>query len=246
MDSFQEDPTPVLATGPEPVTLADEGIPTPDNNLIGENQSSAVKSTTSATHGDHIVVDGDIRVQAVIAPAKIVGTSYKPPEDVDLSNIASGDEKEASKAIQLTDDVDMGMETTPNAQIQPNHLDSSAPDGAREPGPQTTADHIDEPNADMQAVLSVQHPDASPDPHTIDVHGALDTCAQPVPFSIYADATDDTNVGTTSNKNDQSLTSPAPRIPQDLANTIKGMYRILDLVSEPGSGGLGAQQYIFL
>lgn len=35
-----------------------------------------------------------------------------------------------------------------------------------------------------------------------------------------------------------------PSIPLDLVDAIKGLYRILDLVSEPGSGGLGALSFI--
>ncbi|KAF7800147.1 hypothetical protein EIP86_011392 [Pleurotus ostreatoroseus] len=39
---------------------------------------------------------------------------------------------------------------------------------------------------------------------------------------------------------------PVPHTPRDLASAIKGMYRILDLVSEPGSGGLDAVDKIII
>jgi hypothetical protein len=32
---------------------------------------------------------------------------------------------------------------------------------------------------------------------------------------------------------------PEPQTELDLVTRVKGMYRILDLISEPGSGGLG-------
>lgn len=44
--------------------------------------------------------------------------------------------------------------------------------------------------------------------------------------------------------NNPSLPAPAPIL--DLSKSVKGMYRILDLISEQGSGGLGKLYIPFL
>jgi hypothetical protein len=50
------------------------------------------------------------------------------------------------------------------------------------------------------------------------------------------------NQGTPSGDAGSAANNASPSDPNDLMHSVKGMYRILDLISETGSGGLGATQ----
>jgi hypothetical protein len=62
-------------------------------------------------------------------------------------------------------------------------------------------------------------------------NNSADVQTKPI-FNVRDDTSDDASLRQIPN-----LLAPAPV--HDLSKTIKGMYRILDLVSEQGSGGLG-------